>query len=284
MSSQNNDSVFCAELIQGVNPLFRISSLFADKSVSTRLPPLYAFFAAINQLCFSVSDEAVAIRKLGWWRDAMLDGEKASQDHPVISELERTGVLGSMPADVLARMFEVTAYRIEAPSTPGLQELESLCLMIGSPQLELELAVSGAGTASHSFHDSLPIRRGLMQLIREGLERERSAWWVPLDLLAKHGVRRDELADETAEKSAQALMNEILSIDAVSAEIMSVKTDISNNNQYDRHIYVFDALTARKLKHMKLSSYNKQREALFRPSVADLFCCWGAARQFNRQK
>lgn len=285
MSSKPNDTLFCWEQIQSVNPLFRLSSLFADKSVAERLTPLYAFFAAIEQLCSSVSDEAVAVRKLGWWREAMLGRDESAGDHPVISELERTGALSLLPQDAVVRLFDMAAYRIEAPSTPGSEELGRVCQMTGEPQLELELAISGSAMVKPLLHRGLAMRRGLLQLIREDLYRERQSWWVPLDFLAKHGLRREDLRKETSADAGQALMGDILKFPLFSeGNHLDENIDISELNQSNRHIFVFDSLTSKKLQNTKNSSYKKHRELVMRPRAGDLFCCWNAARRFNRRK
>ena len=278
-----NAAAFCREQIQGVDPLFRISSLFADKEVAQRLLPLYALFACVEQLCASVSDESVAARKLEWWRGALAGNDKASGEHPVIAELRRSGAMERLPQDSLARLLDMVAYRIEAPATPGVDELARLCRMTGSPPLELELAV--AGNPASQVPSGMAARRGLMQLLREDLGRERHSWWLPLGLMAKYGVRRDDIPGGEAAGAVNDLLAEAVN-GAIGKEADSSpeKTDISFFNHHDRHIYVYDELSRRKLEHTKKSSYKKRREILFRPRAGDLFCCWNAARRFSRQK
>jgi phytoene/squalene synthetase len=278
-----NAAAFCREQIQGVDPLFRISSLFADKEVAERLLPLYALFACVEQLCASVSDESVAIRKLEWWRGALTGNDKASGEHPVIAELNRSGAMERLPQDSLARLLDMVAYRIEAPPTPGVNELARLCRMTGSPPLELELAV--AGNTASQVPSAMAARRGLIQLLREDLGRERSSWWLPLGLMAKYGVRRADIPGGEASGAVKDLLTE--AVDGATSREAASNTeiiDISFFNQNDRHIFVYDELCRRKLEYTKKSSYEKRREILFRPRAGDLFCCWNAARRFSRQK
>jgi hypothetical protein len=188
-----------------------------------------------------------------------------------------------LPQDSLARLLDMAAYRIEAPATPGVDELARLCRMTGSPPLELELAVAGSTASQVPF--GMASRRGLIQLLREDLGRERHSWWLPLGLMAKYGVRRADITGAEAAGAVKDLLAE--AVDGVSGREASSdteSTDISFFNQQDRHIYVYDELCRRKLEHTKKSSYNKRREIMFRPRAGDLFCCWNAARRFNRQK
>ena len=278
-----NDGMFCQELVQSASPLFRITSLFADNSIADRLLPLHALFASLEQICSSISDEAVAARKLEWWRGALGGGDSASAEHPVIAELGRTGALEQLPRETLTRLLDMAAYRIEAPATPGTEELARLCQMTGHPQLQLELALSG--NTQSPVPVALATRRGLVQLVREDLGRERHSWWVPLDLMAKHGVRREDIPQESMADAVKELFTDVLSVFAVQGDrTKDDKIDISEFNQSDRHVFVVDALSRRKLIHTKINSYIKRRDIWSRPRAGDLLCCWKAAREFNRLK
>lgn len=281
--SSGNERVFCRELVQDVNPLFRISSLFADEHVAKRLLPLYALFASVEQLCSAVSDESVAVRKLEWWRGALTGSDAASRDHPVVAELNRSGAMPRLPQAALGRLLDMAAYRIEAPSTPGMGELSRLSRMTGSPQVELELAV--AGSPGETLPAGMAERRGLIQLLREDLGRERHSWWVPLDLMAKHGVRREDMPRESTTGAVRALLGEVIDQFTRKEGLENDQSeDISHLKQSDRHLFVFDVLSRRKLQYTKKSSYEMRRDILFRPRAGDLFCCWRAARKFNRQR
>lgn len=278
-----NDGGFCLEQVQSVNPLFRITSLFADRSVAERLLPLYALFASIEQICSSISDESVAARKLEWWRGALSGGDSASAEHPIIAELSRTGALEQLPRETLTRLLDMAAYRIEAPATPGKEELVRLCQMTGHPGLQLELALSG--NSRPPVPTALAVRRGLAQLVREDLGRERHSWWVPLDLMAKHGVRREDIPQESMSVAVKELFTDLLREPGIQEyEKVDEKIDISEFNQSDRHVFVVDALSRRKLEHTKINSYDKREDIWSRPRAGDLFCCWKAARQFSRRK
>lgn len=281
MSGENNNKLFCWEQVMGVNPLFRLSHLFADPAVKERLVPLYALFAAIEQVCTTVSEEAVAVRKLAWWRAALLDPVGTAAEHPIIAELSRTGAISLMPGDQISRLLDVAGYRIEAPSIPGLAELQALCQMAGEPQVELERSVCGSGPGKGGLQ-GLAVRRGLLQLVREDLG---AAWWVPLDQLAKHGVSRASLASGKGSEPVTLIVRDMLQMESLQKPTKSGDySDISFFKQTDRHLLVFDALTRRKLESTKFSSYIKWKESLFQLRAGDLFSCWRAASRFNRQK
>ena len=72
---------FCWEQVQAADGLFRISLVFSGRETAQRLLPLHAMFASIERLVATVSDEDVALRKLAWWRDALLGDEPGGAAH-----------------------------------------------------------------------------------------------------------------------------------------------------------------------------------------------------------
>ena len=213
----------------------------------------------------------------------MSGGDSASAEHPIIAELSRTGAMEQLPRETLTRLLDMAAYRIEAPATPGKEELVRLCQMTGHPGLQLELALSG--NSRPPVPTALAVRRGLAQLVREDLGRERHSWWVPLDLMAKHGVRREDIPQESMSVAVKELFTDLLREPGIQEyEKVDEKIDISEFNQSDRHVFVVDALSRRKLEHTKINSYDKRKDIWSRPRAGDLFCCWKAARQFSRRK
>ena len=284
MKGESNDKLFCWEQVLRTNRSFRISHLFAGKSVQERLLALYALFSVIEQALTSVSDEALAVRKLSWWRDEMQGSTDSSSSHPVIAELCRSGASTNLPPGQVQNLIDATAHRIDASAPAGEGALEELCLQTGLPLVELELAVCGAGSCDRAPLRALVVRRGLMQLIRESLAREddRGFWWVPLEVLARHGLARADLSSPESAESARALMSDILTMKSLKETPLSVfLKDISEEKQEVTHLFVCDALNVRKLTNTKSSSYIIQPEELEKLRIGDLFSCWKTARRIN---
>lgn len=287
MKGESNDKLFCWEQVLRTNRQFRISHLFAAKNVQERLLALHALFSVIEQTVTSVSDEAIAARKLLWWREETKGGVDSSSSHPVIAELCRSGASASLPSGQIQNLIDATAHRIDASAPGGEGALEDLCLQTGLPLVELELAVCVAGSYDSAPLRALVVRRGLMQLIRESLAREdgRGFWWVPLELLARHGLVRAELSSPENAESVQSLMTDILTMKSLKKAPSTVALiDISEEKQEITHLFVYDALNARKLNNTKFGSYIIEPEELEKLRIGDLFSCWKTARRINLWK
>jgi phytoene synthase len=287
VKEENNDRLFCREQVLRTDPAFRMSHLFAEKAFQDRLLALYAFFSVIEQVCSSMSDQSVAERTLAWWRVEMQAGAGTPSSHPVLTELRRSGAADNMPSRLIKNLLDEAGYRIDAPAPAGEAELEQLCLRTGRPLVELELAVCGVDETDPASLGGLVARRGFMQLIRENLAQtgERSSWWLPLDLLARHGLARADLFTAAAAHPAKLLMTDILGIKSFEKPSFLVKnSDISNKKQGDRHLFVYDALARRKLKCMNSNSPVDYPEELAKLGVGDLLACWKTARRFSLSK
>lgn len=287
MKGESNDKLFCWEQVLRTNRPFRTTHLFAGKSVQERLLALYALFSVFEQAVTSVSDEAVAARKLSWWHDEMKGGVDSSSSHPVIAELCRSGASTSLLPGQVQNLIDATAHRIDASAPAGEGALEELCLQTGLPLVELELAVCDAGSCHSAPLKALVVRRGLMQLIRESLAREdgRGFWWVPLELLARHDLARADLLSTGSAETAPALMSDILTMKSLNKTPLSVVLrDISEEKQEITHLFVYDVLNERKLNSTKFGSCVIQSEELDKLRIGDLFSCWKTARRINLWK
>ncbi len=287
MSKAHNDKLFCREQVLRTDPAFRMSHLFAEKAFQDRLLALYAFFSVIEQVCGSMSDESVAERTLAWWRMEMQAGADSPSGHPVVMELRRSGAADKMPSKLLKNMLDEAAYRIDAHAPAGESEFEQLCLRTGLPLVELELAVCGAVETDPALLGGLAARRGLMQLLRESLAQKagRGFWWLPLDLLARHGLARADMLTGEAADPAKLLMADVLAVESFLKPASVVeKTDISNKKQGYRHLFVYDVLNKRKFKYMNSSSPYKYPEELWKLGIGDLLACWTTARRFSLSK
>ena len=70
-----------------------------------------------------------------------------------------------------------------------------MCVELHRPQLDLELGISGLKGSKLELEPGLLARNGLLQLIRESVYRKEQGgfWWIPLNLLARHGVSREDI-------------------------------------------------------------------------------------------
>jgi len=288
VSDASNHRQFCWQQVDAQQPLFRVSHVFAPPELADRLLALHAFFSAIESVTSTVSDEAVALRKLDWWRHEMNRmGEQASA-HPVVAELQRSGAAGRMPMPLIEDLLINAVARLDAPAPASVGELGALCAANGRAQVQIELAVCEAGEGIPESMAGFPLQVGRALLLRDAVYRG-NFWWVPLDLLARHGLSRSQVLSADHQDSAARLMAEILQPDAFKPQDSSgFFKDISvSKNQYKqnyKHLYVQDALNRKLFKYLKKTSPVSYGKRLMGSRMSDAFYAWRAARRFSLSK
>jgi phytoene synthase len=252
-----------------------VSRIFAAPATADRLLPLFALFASVEQVCTEYTDEDVARRKLNWWREECLVRGIASSEHPALRELQSTGGADQLELSDLGHLFAGAAYRLDAPAPVDCSELESLCLRISQPQIELEKRVCGADGDSQLLAAGDAARNGLLQLLRE-----HRSWWLPLNLLARHGLSRASLSDPSQAESVSKLFRELL---AAADEWGGKPAAPSTTDPQLRHLFVLSSLNSRKLRALQKRQPPAYDAELGRLRPSDVFAAWKLARNFYRQ-
>jgi phytoene synthase len=283
-TGQSNDRQFCWEQVGKSNRLFRISRVFAPRQCTEKLLPLYALFSAVEQICSSISDDDVARSKLNWWRNECLQNVATKSRHPVMKELSRTGAINDLRRESVAELLDGAESRLYTSAPPDLEALKGMCIELHRPQLELELGVSGLKGSMLEFEPGLLARNGTLQLIRESVYRKEQGgfWWVPLNLLARHGVSREDIVTDPRSPAVRDLLAEVL----MAAESWGRESDeISGSGTVDfspaRHLFAINGLYSRKLKRLKGITPDLFAGELGRVVPADLFKAWNCARRLN---
>lgn len=279
-----NDGLFCWEQVTRVNPLFRISRVFAPRAQSERLLPLYALFAALEQLCAQASEAEVRHRKLEWWRSECLDRELSASAHPILRELNRSGAAPHLDQEVLAQLFEGAALRLDGPAPVNLEEFEALCRMIASPQCSLEFAVTANVCDVQAPATAACL--GLAQLFREstGQGGAHRFWWLPLNLLARHGISRGDLEQDVDAPPVRALFSEVLQ--KCSAWAMQARREVgraAGGAANLRHLAVHTQLQASAVQRLGDRPPSDYRAGVRRAGWGGLLQAWRAARSVSRR-
>lgn len=279
-----NDRLFCWEQVARVNPLFRISRVFAPNGLSERLLPLYALFAALEQLCAQESEAEIKRHKLDWWRSECLDRRLTESGHPILRELSRSGTARHLDRNVLAQLFDSTELRLDGPAPVDVEEFDALCRMTGSPQCTLEFAMTANGRDVQAPATAACL--GLAQLLREstGQGASRKFWWLPLNLLARHGISRGDLERDVDGPPARALFTETLQrgsswLTESSREVEHAAGGPANI----RHLAVHAQLQAFVVQRLTGGRPSEYQAAVRRAGWGGLLQAWRAARNVNRR-
>lgn len=276
-----NDQLFCREQVARTHRDFPLSSAFAPPGLAQRLLPLYAMFSMIEQLCSSRMDEEIARSKLAWWRLEFLHKEPGQSTHPVIRELVRTGAAKNLSHEQIEILLSQAEYRLDAPHPADIEELKARCQLIYQPQAELEARVCGWSDGFIDWNPGWSARSGLLQLVRESSVGvgQGSLWWLPLNLLARYGVSRENVANASRPGPSADLLGEVIqsgrewgrqarpSSSAGPEDVPSI-----------RHLYAVSGLHARKLKRLEALTPDRYGAEFGRPGLGAALAAWTSAR------
>lgn len=281
---ETNERRFCWEQVLKSNRLFRITHVFAPADQRSKLLPVYALFAAVEAVCTEHSDEAIARRKLDWWRSEFAQLDTRGSDHPIIRELVRTGALQSLRRDSLKQLLDDAEARLDPVAPADLDQLLQRCRNIMQPQIELELSVSVQSRPSIQPVNAVSPAGGLAQLIREAAgRRARGAfWWLPLALMARHGISRSNFEDRDWSKGASVLFKELISEFRDRGLFQSGPQRVGEGAApASRHLYVIGQLQAHALQRLRPGRPQQMVAELNRVGVSQLYRAWRAARRFE---
>jgi phytoene/squalene synthetase len=239
---------------------------------------LYALFSVIEQICSTISDDDVARSKLGWWRNELEPNNLAASQHPLARELRETGTAERLLREPLDRLFSGAAQRITAKPPADLAALNRLCVETGQPRVELELGLTASSGSSGDVNVGQSARIGLMQLVSESAQgKDRGAyWWVPLNLLARHNVNREQIVSHSESKPVRNLFSDLFA----EAQSWDERPGAGGTaNSPARHLSVITALMSRKLARLAALGPDRFAGELGRVGPADLFHAWNAARR-----
>jgi len=279
----SNDRLFCWEQVARTNQAFRVSQIFAVREDAARLLPLYALFSVVEQICSVSSDEDLARSKLNWWSIECADKNLQTSDHPVLKEFRRTGTAERLGQVLVHSLLDSAASRLEARAPADISELKAICINTQRPQFDLEMTICGLSVDSVQASPGLLALGGLLQLIRESAKspEQGAYWWVPLNMLARHGIGREALVNQPGSPEVSGLLSELIeeSVSWVPSEYRL------NENHRDfqplRNYFAINGIYTRKIKSLNGMALDRYITELERVRVSDLFVAWKCARRLE---
>lgn len=279
----NNDRLFCWEQVARTHHAFRISQVFAAREDAAKLLPLYALFSIVEQICSVSSDEDLARSKLNWWSIECTDKNLQNSHHPVLKEFRRTGTAERLGQVLVHSLLDSAASRMEARAPSDISELKAICINTQRPQLDLEMTVCGLRVDSVKVSSGLLARGGLLQLIRESIKsREQGAyWWVPLNLLARHGIGREVLVNHPGSPEVSGLFSELIEDSISWGPSANRVTEKHRALKPLRNYFAINGIYKHKINGLKDVPLNRYITEFERIRVSDLFVAWKCARRLD---
>jgi 15-cis-phytoene synthase len=211
VAADDTNYAYCEDLVRRDDTDRWLASLFAPAEFRPHLHALYAFSLETARVHETVSAPLLGEIRFQWWRDA-IEGPNTGEakSSPVAAALLDTIARFDLPPAPLLKLIDARLSRdVYADTIESTDALESYVGATCSNLFRLvmlilagEEAPIGFGAAGHAG-----IAYGITGLIRAlPWHCARGQVFVPGELLAKHGVKREELiAGKTAQPALAAL-------------------------------------------------------------------------------
>lgn len=187
----------CADMLRGQDPDRFYACLFAPEDKRGSLHALYAFSLELARIREIVSEPMLGEIRMQWWRDA-LSGEARGDvsANPVAAALLDTVATYNLPLQALRDLIEGRAFDLYDDPMPTRVDLEGYCGETSSALIRLATLVLANGAdpdgAEAAGHAGVAFAMtGLLRALP--WHAARGQLYLPADMLARHGVTRDDV-------------------------------------------------------------------------------------------
>lgn len=174
-----------------------LATLFAPAARRPDLMALYAFNLEIAAVRERVSEPLPGEVRLQWWRDVLTgEGRGDVSAHPVAAAITDVIARHRLAVAPLLALIDARVFDLYDDPMPTLHDLEGYCGETSSALMQIAALILAEGrdpgTADLAGHAG--IAYALTGLLRAfALHAKRGQVFVPRDILAAHGVSRDDI-------------------------------------------------------------------------------------------
>ncbi len=216
MAEAQSNFAHCEALVREGDPDRYWASLFAPPDKRPYLHALYAFNFEIARVRESVREALMGEIRLQWWRDA-LQGEVRGdvRANPVAAALDETIVKFRLPRQFLVDLIDARIFDLYEDPMPSLNDLEGYCGETSSSLIQFSSIVlsdgSDPGTADAAGHAG--VAYAITGLLRAFPWHARQGQvYIPADILAHHGVVRDDIVAGRGGPGLQAALADLRAV------------------------------------------------------------------------
>jgi 15-cis-phytoene synthase len=169
-----------------------LATLFAPADRRRRLHALHAFALEIAEIPGKVTQPLLGEMRLRWWQDALAaSNEDGGRAHPVLDALLDTLDACSLPRREVAAFLEAHVADLYDDPMPTTTALLDYCERTAAQPLRWSARALGAAGDAEALTEA-GTALGLLGVLRR--LPKGGAQFLPDDLLARHGARREDAA------------------------------------------------------------------------------------------
>ncbi|WP_408647739.1 phytoene/squalene synthase family protein [Xanthobacter dioxanivorans] len=201
---------YCAEQVRAQDRDRFLAALFAPEELRRHLLALYAFSLDVARVREVVREPLPGEVRLAWWREVIEgQGRGAVEGHPIAAALLDTADRFALPRASLVALVDARIFDLYDDPMPSVADLEGYAGETASALLQLSALVlspaAAAATGDLSGHGGVALAMtGLLRAFP--IHAARGQCYLPLDLLARHGIGRDDAVSGTVTPQLQAAL------------------------------------------------------------------------------
>ena len=190
--------IHCEALVRAADKDRYLASLFAPAAARQHLHALYAFAGEIARVHEAAREPLPGEIRLQWWRD-VLEGEGRGEvsANPVAAAFLETIARCALPRARLIALIDAHGFDLYDDAMPSLAGLDAYADHTSGTLFALAAQILGGTDGADAIAAAATpagIAYGVAQRLRTfPRDLARRQLFVPLDLLAQHGVTREEI-------------------------------------------------------------------------------------------
>jgi phytoene synthase len=204
---------FCKQLVREFDRDHYLAGLLAPSAARKYLFALYAFNYEVARIRELVHEPMPGELRLQWWRDALTGSAHGDvARHPAASALLATIEQFSLPRAQFLELIDARTFDLYDDAMPDVAQLEIYCDSTAGALLRLAVTLL-AGRELPGIAE--PLRHAgrayaITGLLRSfALHASRGQVYLPLEVLARHGVTRDDIVSGKSAVGLPAALAEI---------------------------------------------------------------------------
>ena len=188
----------CEAVVRAADKDRYLASLFAPAAARQHLHALYAFASEIARVREAAREPLPGEIRLQWWRDVLAgEGRGEVSANPVAAALLDTVARCALPRERLIALIDAHAFDLYDDEMPSLADLDAYAEHTSGTLFALAAQILGGTDGADAIAAAATpagIAYGVAQRLRTfPRDLARRQLFVPLDLLAQHGVTREEI-------------------------------------------------------------------------------------------
>lgn len=207
---------YCAQQVRLHDYAHYVCALHLPPALRASVVAIRAFNAEIAPLAERIREPRLAQIRTVWWRDAVdavFQGK--AQEHPVLEALGAVVEQRRLNKRWLHRLLQARIDDVAREGPPrDVAEIEAYCESTASGLLYLSLEAAGVrDVAADHAATHIGKAEGLALLLRAAARHhQQRRTYLPLDVLAKHGVREEDLYRARSPEGLAGAVFEVASV------------------------------------------------------------------------